>query len=201
MSAMPNDRSTRIALQVVAGADGPCPSPKTAADAPDAPAAPASPDPSRPGMSDCYCCGLDYLEDELVRLVCHWEVGICGGCLDSLLTRSRRGGFVRAVPVLPTTDLAQSSAFWTAAGFGVEAYADDFATAERQGVELHLVERRPAGRDRGEAYLHARDIDQVHASWAAAGLPVSELRDEPWGMREFTVVDPGGNRVRVGRSI
>lgn len=56
-------------------------------------------------------------------------------------------------------------------------------------------------RDRGEAYLHVNDVDRVHEAWAAAGLPVSPVRDEPWGMREFNVVDPGGNRVRVGRSI
>jgi hypothetical protein len=25
-----------------------------------------------------------------------------------------------------------------------------------------------------------------------------EIEDKPWGMREFTVVDPAGNAVRVG---
>jgi catechol 2,3-dioxygenase-like lactoylglutathione lyase family enzyme len=150
-------------------------------------------------MSGCYCCGEDYPEDDLVRLVAHWEVGLCGGCIDSLVSR-KGGALVRAVPVLATDDLARSTAFWTAAGFDVATYGDDFAAADRDGVELHLVEVRPAGRNRGEAYLHVRDVDRVHAEWKAAGLDVSEPRDEPWGMREFVVVDPGGNRVRVGRS-
>jgi len=39
-----------------------------------------------------------------------------------------------------------------------------------------------------------------HARWAAAGLPVSQLRAEQWGMVEFSVTDPSGNRLRVGRA-
>jgi uncharacterized glyoxalase superfamily protein PhnB len=66
---------------------------------------------------------------------------------------------------------------------------------------MHLVLDRAEGRDRGGAYIHARDVDVVHAAWTEAGLPVSEVRDEPWGMREFNVVDPGGNRVRIGRNV
>jgi hypothetical protein len=26
-------------------------------------------------------------------------------------------------------------------------------------------------------------------------------RDEPWGMREFTVVDPSGNLLRIGHDL
>ena len=151
-------------------------------------------------MSDCLCCGRDFPEDELDRLRTRSEVAVCGGCLEWLLTQTRRD-VVRAVPVLPVEDMADSIAFWTAAGFSVEIYSADFAAAEHDGVELHLVDIEPSGRDRGAAYLHVRDVDEVHATWKAAGLAPSPVRDEPWGMREFHVVDPGLNRVRVGRSI
>jgi len=150
-------------------------------------------------QGDCYCCGANVPVDQLARMLCHPEVAICAGCADWLATWSRT--LVRAVPVLRTEDLATSTSFWEAAGFRVERLGDDFALAERDGVELHLVELRPASRDRGELYLHTRDIDGVHAAWSAAGLPVGELRDEPWGMREFHLVDPSGNRLRVGQSI
>ncbi len=150
-------------------------------------------------MGACFCCEREYPEDELDRLRARAEIGVCAGCLTWLLSR-RDPAMVRAVPVLATPDLAASDAFWTAAGFGVERYGADFAAAEHEGVELHLV-AATADRDRGAAYLHVGDVDQVHAAWTAAGLPVSPVRDEPWGMREFHVVDPGGNRVRVGRSI
>ena len=39
-----------------------------------------------------------------------------------------------------------------------------------------------------------------HRHLEAAGLPVSDVRDEPWGMREFTLTDPFQNNIRIGRS-
>ena len=33
------------------------------------------------------------------------------------------------------------------------------------------------------------------------GLPVSDVEDKEWGMRKFTVADPGGNTIRVGQNI
>ena len=151
-------------------------------------------------MSACFCCGHDYPDDQLDRLQGRPQVAVCGRCLHWLLAVRQRD-MVRAVPVLAAADLAASCAFWTAAGFDVEAYSPDFAAAEHEGVELHLVVREGSDRQRGEAYLHVRDVDATHDAWAAAGLPVSTVRDEPWGMREFDVVDPGGNKVRIGRSI
>jgi len=43
-------------------------------------------------------------------------------------------------------------------------------------------------------------VDEVHDAWRGAGLSVSDVRDEPWDMREFNDVDPGGNRVRIGQN-
>ena len=150
------------------------------------------------GQGTCSCCGSTFPEAELARLRCHPDIAVCAGCASWLVART--GTVARAVPVLATADLGASIVFWEAAGFESERYGADFAVLERDGVELHLVEPQPGGRDRGAAYLLVRDVDDVHRAWAAAGLAVTELRDEPWGMREFTLVDPGGNRIRVGRS-
>lgn len=38
-----------------------------------------------------------------------------------------------------------------------------------------------------------------HARMATAGLPVTGIEDQLWGMREFALTDPSGNRVRIGR--
>ena len=151
-----------------------------------------------PTQSECSCCGGDYAEGDLVRLTARPEVAICAGCVDSLA--ARRPGLVRATPVLATDDLAASAAFWRTAGFDVSVYGPDFATAHRDRIELHLVVP-PPGRDRGAAYLHARGVDRLHDEWTAAGLPVTEVRDEPWDMREFHLVDPAGNRLRVGQNV
>jgi uncharacterized glyoxalase superfamily protein PhnB len=34
-----------------------------------------------------------------------------------------------------------------------------------------------------------------------ARVPVTPLVDQPWGMREFALTDPSGNRLRIGRPI
>ena len=47
-------------------------------------------------------------------------------------------------------------------------------------------------------YVHVGDVDQQHAECVAADLPVTEVKDEPWGMREFRLTDPSGNVLRVG---
>jgi len=30
---------------------------------------------------------------------------------------------------------------------------------------------------------------------------VTDVRDQPWEMREFNIVDPGGNVVRIGQNV
>jgi len=90
--------------------------------------------------------------------------------------------------------------FWESRGVRFPP-ATHLAIAEREGVELHIVVPQPEDLGPARAYLHVRNIDALHAAWSDAGLPVSELCDEPWGMREFSLMDPGGNRLRVGTSI
>ena len=34
----------------------------------------------------------------------------------------------------------------------------------------------------------------------ASGLPVGQIDDQDYGMRDFTLTDPSGNRIRIGRS-
>ncbi len=153
---------------------------------------------ARSGDGECACCGQTYEEPDLVRLAHRTDIAICRDCVDGL--PSRRQGLVRAVPVLATADLAASMRFWRVAGFRVSQYSGDFASAHDDHVELHLVGTPSGDRDRGAAYLHVRGVDDLHRTWATAGLPVSEPRDEPWQMREFHVVDPGGNVVRVGQN-
>jgi hypothetical protein len=47
--------------------------------------------------------------------------------------------------------------------------------------------------------LPVRDIDEA-SRFTAAGLPVTPVQDMPWGMHEFTLTDPNGNNIRVGRT-
>ena len=151
----------------------------------------------------CSCCGEPQPPDGLAALTCHREIVVCRACVHWL---AGTFGGVRsgsATPILPVRDMAESVAFWTAAGLSVERYDDGYAFVVRDGELLHLAADPgvdPALKASG-CYIHARNVDELHAAWSAAGLPVSELADQPWGMREFSVKDPSGNLVRVGRNI
>ena len=116
---------------------------------------------------------------------------------------------VTAIPVLPSRDLDETVAFWGLLGFELvfeQEQPDPYAILAWRDAELHF-HGRPGGdpaTDGARCYLRVPDADVVHRSWstlglAAAGIPrLSAIVDQPWGMREFEVVDPNGNLVRVG---
>ncbi|MGH3450405.1 MAG: bleomycin resistance protein [Haloechinothrix sp.] len=116
-----------------------------------------------------------------------------------------------ATPTLPVVDLAEAVAFYERAGFGVRVYTDEhgdggdgFAFVDYDGqsvFDLDTAAAMDAVANRAGCYLIAKEADAWHARMAAANLPITPIADQPWGMREFTLTDPSGNRVRIGRSI
>jgi len=64
--------------------------------------------------------------------------------------------------------------------------------------DLDVVELDRAS-NRAGCYLIVADADGWHARMAADGLPVTPIEDQPRGMREFTLTDPFGNSIRIGR--
>lgn len=113
-------------------------------------------------------------------------------------------------PTLPVTDMAEATAFYERGGFGVRHYSDGgdsgggFAFVEHDGqsvFDLDAIADLDTAANRAGCYLIANDADDWHASMQSAGLPVTPIADQPWGMREFTLTDPYGNRVRIGRGV
>lgn len=107
-------------------------------------------------------------------------------------------------PILPVRDMAEAESFYRLAGFEVTRYDDGYGWVRRNGRELfHLVaapELEPE-RNSSACYIHTADVDAWHVGWRDADLPVGDLENQPWGMREFTVFDPSGNRLRVGTNV
>jgi uncharacterized glyoxalase superfamily protein PhnB len=98
--------------------------------------------------------------------------------------------------------------FYKAAGFGVRIYnggqsaEPDFAFVNFEGqsmFDLDLVPHMDPATNGAGCYIIPNDVNEWHARMAAAGLPVTPVQEEPWGMREFTLTDPSGNRLRIGR--
>lgn len=147
----------------------------------------------------CACCGEERDGDDLVGLRCQPDMAICARCVHWLAMRS---GHVVVQPIMQVDDLAAATAFYELAGFDVHPYDAGYAFVGRADQELlHLtVPEDPIHVGTSECYIHTDQVDVWHQEWSSAGIAVSEVADQPWGMYEFWVADPSGNRLRVGRN-
>lgn len=150
----------------------------------------------------CACCGEDKVT---VALQSRDDVELCRDCLGWLVGQIT----VTSTPTLPVVDMAAAVAFYERAGFGVRPYTDDagdggdgFAFVDFDGesvFDLDAAADMDPGLNRAGCYLITGDADEWHARMLAEGLPVTDIADQPWGMREFALTDPSGNQVRIGR--
>jgi catechol 2,3-dioxygenase-like lactoylglutathione lyase family enzyme len=116
-----------------------------------------------------------------------------------------------AAPIMPARDLAATLAFYGRLGFEVvgdrwESYR--YLIVRRGSLELHFWEHPdvdPLTTD-FSCYLFVRDADALHAEWHGLGVPTDPATgsrlmppvDTDYGLREFALVDPNGNLLRVG---
>lgn len=150
----------------------------------------------------CSCCGEQRDQAALASLPCHDEIKVCRSCIGWL--RGSTGGLV-STPTLPVVDMAEAISFYQAARFDVRRYEDGgfaFVTHDGDSVfDLDLIDGLDPTANAAGCYIIAPDVDAWHARLSALGADVSAVEDMPWGMREFRLIDPSGNRLRFGRSI
>ena len=116
--------------------------------------------------------------------------------------------FDMAIPILPSRSVKDTLAFYQHLGFKGELYPD-YAVLTRETVELHFFTHpglRPAESSAG-CYIRVADVEKFYRAFTVAQLPrqgiprQDALEDKPWGMREFAVVDPDGNLIRIGQTL
>jgi predicted enzyme related to lactoylglutathione lyase len=149
----------------------------------------------------CSCCGEDRDPESVATLRCASDVGVCRARLGWLLGQA---GGVDVTPILPVRDLDEGVRFYESAGFDARAYDGGFAFValhDDGAFDLDLVEGLDPENNAAGCYIVVDRVDEWHAELVAAGLAVTSPEDQPWGMREFTLTDPSGNRVRIGRGI
>ena len=105
------------------------------------------------------------------------------------------------LPELPLADVPAGVAYYRdVLGFGVNYAQDDFGVMYRDDVTLLLILRSERHQGIGSCYVYVRDADALHAELVARranvqGAPVSQ----PWGLRDFQVLDLEGNRITFGQ--
>ena len=150
----------------------------------------------------CWCCGQQ--RERLVALQCHDDIKICPACIGWLRSKA---GVLDVTPILSVRDMAEAIAFYQGAGFTTREYEPGggytFVHYDDDSVfDLDLAEQSlDAATNAAGCYVIVPDVDDWHSRLTAAGLPVTALADQPWGMREFTITDPSGNHLRIGQSL
>ena len=127
---------------------------------------------------------------------------VCRGCIGWLRDQT---GMLDVTPTLPVVDMDQSVAFYEAAGFDVRVHEGGGFAFVRQDDEsvfdLGLEPEMDPATNKAGCYVIVPVPDEWHALFTDLRYPVTELRDEDYGMREFTLTDPSGNHLRFGHSI
>ena len=120
----------------------------------------------------------------------------------------------RAVPILPSANLQATLAFYERLGFenrGAPPEEWDYLIIGRGAIELHfysLPEVDPLTTN-FSCYLFVDDAQALHDEWEQIGVETDVATgsrlvapiDTDYGMREFALVDPSGNLVRVGSGL
>jgi len=100
------------------------------------------------------------------------------------------------------TDLEATQAWYRdVLGFEIAWASSDFGAVWQDRVEIFFAR---VGRAAPGACLCVRvvDADALWARYRERGAKiVAEPEDKPWGMREFTLEDPNGHRLRIGHPI
>jgi uncharacterized glyoxalase superfamily protein PhnB len=81
---------------------------------------------------------------------------------------------------------------------------EDYAILGREALYLHLMpaSRAPASLGQSSVYVFANGLDALHEELVGRGCPIEVApKDYDYGMREFSVRDPDGNRITFGEEV
>jgi catechol 2,3-dioxygenase-like lactoylglutathione lyase family enzyme len=168
----------------------------------------------------CGCCGRDRPARRVAELGVTPGVFICSGCA---LWAARRAGvlsalrqiqpwsklrglmrsrdeytFRAAIPVLPSSDLDRTAAFYAPVGFIEAKRHEGYLLLHGGDVELHFG--LCAHVTPGQCFLFVGDAmklwKQLHGVRRIDRI--GPIVEQDYGLREFVLTDPDGNQVRIG---
>lgn len=108
----------------------------------------------------------------------------------------------RVMPELPLSDVAAGIAHYRdVLGFEINYQQDNLGVMDRDGMRLLLIARSSQHTGIGSCSFYVNDADALHAELVTKGANVQGTPvSHPWGLREFTVLDPEGNRLSFAQT-
>lgn len=122
------------------------------------------------------------------------------------------GTYIESKFELATTDVARDTAFYSKLGFRVVARTSYGYVTLRSGpivIALSPVAAIDSGDSGALAKLRrppigveivlytSGNLEKMHARLKREGLKPTDIRLEPWGVRDFRLTDPGGYYIRI----
>jgi DNA-binding transcriptional MerR regulator len=108
----------------------------------------------------------------------------------------------RAVPVLASLDIEATQHFYAERmGFAAVARYPDYGIVARDDVQIHFWLTDDVDIPRATSCrVDVTGVDRLYEEMTASGVvhPNGPLTDQPWGFREFAVLDGDGNMIKFG---
>lgn len=89
-----------------------------------------------------------------------------------------------------------------------ESFMSMYAFLGRGESGVHLSQHAGDGVFGSVIYVRVSDLDEIYSAFLSNGLKTQEASgitmepvEQTWGMKEFYVADPDGNRIRFGQRI
>lgn len=110
----------------------------------------------------------------------------------------------RLVPMQPVSSMPDSVAFYEKLGFVVENRKDEWGWAMLRCGDSQLmldqsISVHPGIPRISVLYLYPENLADFHRRARENGLAVPDLDDTFYGMTEFRMEDPDGNRLWIGQ--
>jgi catechol 2,3-dioxygenase-like lactoylglutathione lyase family enzyme len=108
----------------------------------------------------------------------------------------------KTLPELPLDDVATGIAYYQdVLGFKINYAQHNIGVMDRDDVTIVLIVRTERHTGIGSCYVYIRDADALHAELLGKGANVQgEPVSQPWGLREFQVLDLERNRITFGQT-
>jgi catechol 2,3-dioxygenase-like lactoylglutathione lyase family enzyme len=107
-------------------------------------------------------------------------------------------------PIFSVSDVAAALSFYRdRLGFEIGWTWGDpptHANVCRGRIDITLTAKSEAAGS-GHAYITVRDVDAYFAELRGRNVACGDLADQTYGMRDFSVVDPSGNRIVFGQAV
>jgi catechol 2,3-dioxygenase-like lactoylglutathione lyase family enzyme len=101
-----------------------------------------------------------------------------------------------AIPVLPARNMGETLDFWREQLHWDEIHRDDdYGIVERDKQQVHFFNapKLDPWTNDGGCRLGVEDVDSFHTEYEHHVF--APIRAEPWGTREFAVLDPNRNLI------